>query len=128
MLDRILRRIKQVPSLIGWRVAISLAKKTFHKGILICDITSSQSTHAPTFVKDVTAALDQLALSFPDAFRISHNAIRGIARAEINNNFEYFSGPKLLLLRIDYQKIGLTQTSEIVDRLTQLANQVSRQI
>lgn len=113
---------------MGWRLAIFLAQKTFHGGVLICDVTSSQSINGRTFVRDVITAFDQLELSSPGVFRTLHNAVQRVARADINNDFEYYCEPGLLLMRIDYQTIARPRTSEIVERLTQFANQVSRQI
>jgi len=47
--------------------------------------------------------LDDLALTSPEQLQRIQRHVRYIARAEIDNRFEYFASSKLLLLHVDYE-------------------------
>jgi hypothetical protein len=103
MLDKVLRRLHELPVLCAWRLAIWLAPKSYHSNIVICDVTSTQSKYRDCFAADVKSALDDLAVASPEVLRRIQQYIRYIARAEITNRFDYFVRPRLLLLGLEYE-------------------------
>ncbi|SRR6266511_4268443 len=113
--SRILRRLHQLPVIFAWRIAISFAFKSFHRDIVACDVTSTESKYRDCFAADVKSVLDDLALTSPEVLQRAQQYIRYIARAEIDNRFEYFSGPRLLLLHVDYEH-GDVDTLESIRR------------
>lgn len=105
MLDKVLRRLHELPVLCAWRLAIWLAPKSYHSNIVICDVTSTQSKYRDCFAADVKSALDDLAVTSPEVLRRTQQYIRYIARAGITNRFDYFVRPRLLLLGVDYENV-----------------------
>jgi hypothetical protein len=100
---KILRHVRQLPVILGWRIAIFIACKSSHLNIVVCDVTCTQSKHRDRFVTDVKWVLDDLAVRSPELLQRMQQRIRYIARAEITNRFEYFSSPRLLLVCVDYE-------------------------
>jgi hypothetical protein len=101
--SKILRRLHQLPVIFLWRIAIFFALKTFHRNIVVCDVTSTESEYRDCFAADVRSVLDDVALTSPELLQRTQQHIYYIARAEITNRFEYFSRPRLLLLYVDYE-------------------------
>jgi hypothetical protein len=98
------RQLHQLPVTIAWRIAIVFARKSLHRNITICDVTSTESRYRGRFDADVTSVLDELALTSPEQLQGIQKHIRYIARAEIRNGFEYFARARLLLLNVDYRR------------------------
>jgi hypothetical protein len=88
---------------------------------VVCDVSSNQSTYGEKFTADVERALDKIAGSSPKLFRRIQRLIRYIARAGIQNDFEYFESAKLLLLRVDYEHGGLMRRELIGLEIVQAA-------
>ena len=101
--NKILRRLHERPVLCAWRLAIFIAVKTFHRNIVICDVTSTESRYRDCFAADVKSALDDLAVTSPEVLRRAQQYIGYIARPDIVNQFDYFVRPRLLLLGVDYE-------------------------
>lgn len=101
--NSILYRVWQLPVILAWRFAIFLAAKTYRHGFVICDITSTESKYRDSFAADVQTVLDQLAVESPKVLQELRYYVRYVARAQIQNRFDYYSGTKLLLLNIDYE-------------------------
>ena len=101
--SKILRRLQQLPVILAWRLAIFFAVKSFHRNIVICDVTSTESRYRDCFAADVKFVLDDLALTCPHVLQRMLQHIHYIARADVSTRYEYFSSPRLLLLYVDYQ-------------------------
>ena len=101
--NKILRRLHELPVIFAWRLAIFFAVKSFHRNIVICDVTSTESRYRDCFAADVKSALDDLAVISPEVLRRAQQYIGYIARADIVNQFDYFVRPRLLLLYVDYE-------------------------
>ena len=99
--SKILGRLRQLPVICAWRTGIFFASKSLHWDIVVCDVSSTQSKHRHRFATDVM--LDDLALTSPEQLQRIQRHVRYIARAEIDNRFEYFASSKLLLLHVDYE-------------------------
>ena len=101
--SNLLRRLHRLPVILGWKLAILLARKTYHLNIVICDVTSTQSKYRDRLAADIRSILDDLTLTSPELLLRIQQHVRYIARAEISNRFDYFVSPRLLLLDVDYR-------------------------
>lgn len=120
MLNPLLRRLRSIPSLWGWRLLISIARKASHAGIVVCDVTSTQSKYATAFQRDSGKALARLRTHSQESFQIVHETVDQIVRAEIKTTVQYYSSAKLLLMRVDYVDVDADNSSKIVNHLLEL--------
>jgi hypothetical protein len=120
-LGKIFRKIQQTPVIWAWRLAIYLAPKKTHHGIVLCDVSSNQSIYGERFAADVIYAVNKVAESSPKLFGRIQRFISCIGRAGIQNDFEYFPTAKLLLIRVDYGQKGLLRRELIMTELIQAA-------
>jgi hypothetical protein len=110
---KILRRLLQLPVIFAWRIGIFFASKSLHWNIVVCDMTSTQSKYGTRFATDVGSVLDDLAVTSPQLLEQTQQYVHYIARVQINNRFEYFSSPRLLLLCVDYENGDVNQRASI---------------
>jgi hypothetical protein len=111
--NKILRRLRQLPVIFAWRMAILFASRSSHWNIVVCDITSTQSRYRRRFAADVRSVLDDLAVTSPRLLEQTQQYVHNIARAQINNRVEYFSSSRLLLLSVAYENGDVNQRSSI---------------
>src|SRR5438094_8687707 len=90
------------------------AVKRFHRNIVICDVTSTESRYRDCFPADVKFVLDDLALTCPHVLQRMLQHIQYIARADVSTRYEYFSSPTLLLRHVDYQHGDVDVRSSLI--------------
>jgi hypothetical protein len=110
---KLVRRLWQLPTIFAWRMAILFASKSSHWNFVVCDITGTESRYRRRFAADVRSVLDELAVTSPQLLERAQRYVHYIARAQINNRFEYFSSSRLLLLRVDYENGDIDQRNSI---------------
>jgi hypothetical protein len=120
-LSRTVRHIRQAPVLLIFRFLIRMAPKTVHRGIVICDVSGDQSVYGEKFAADVITALDRLSEKTPKLFSRVQHFVKWIARAGIDNQFDYYARRKLVLLHIDYRQNGLMRRDAIMTYVVQVA-------
>jgi hypothetical protein len=120
-LSHTVRQIRQAPVLLIFQFLVRMAPKTVHRGIVICDVSGDQSIYGERFATDVTTALDRLSEKTPKLFCRVQHFVKWIARAGIDNQFDYYAGRKLLLLHIDYRQQGLMRREAIMTYMVQVA-------
>ena len=119
--SKMLHRLRQLPVICAWRTGIFFASKSLYRNIVVCDVTSTQSKHRDRFATDVKSVLEDLALTSPEQLQRIQRHIRYIARAEIDNRFEYFASSRLLLLHVDYDRRDVDTRNSIKGDIVEAA-------
>ncbi len=101
------QKLTQVPVLGLWHFLLLLAKKKAVGDFVIADVTRDQSKFGVRFVEDVRAILQKLDATSCETLLVLKRDVRLIVRADIQNEIEYYSLTRLLLIRVDYSASGL---------------------